>query len=191
MFERSRAPRIPLALAVVSLLLVLGLLATLQYRWVGQVGEAERTRLQAGARSRVEQLAQDFDREVTRAYAWLQVDPDMLGEDGGPRFAVRYERWGAHTDYPGLVSAVFVAQGEPPVRLRRFDPVARTFVDAEWPAELASVRERLEARAEGPGRGERTGEGSGRGERSGEGPGRPERTSPFRGPFGPVADEAP
>jgi signal transduction histidine kinase len=186
MFERSRAPRVPLALAVVSLLLVLGLLATLQYRWVGQVGEAERARLQAGARSRVDQLVQDFDREVTRAYAWLQVDPDMLGEDGGPRFAVRYERWGAHTDYPGLVSAVFVAQGEPPARLRRFDPTARTFVDAEWPAELAPVRQRLEARGEGPGRGE----GPPRGERSGE-PARSERTPAFRGPFGPVADEAP
>jgi len=170
MFERSRAPRVPLALAVVSLLAVLGLLATLQYRWVGQVGEAERVRLQAGARTRVEQLAQDFDREITRAYAWLQVDPDMLGEDGGPRFAVRYERWGAHTDYPGLVTAVYVAPGDAPPRLRRFDPALRAFVDAEWPAELVSVRQRLEARAEGPGRGER---------------------GAFRGPFGPVSDEAP
>jgi signal transduction histidine kinase len=171
MFERTRAPRIPLALAVASLLLVLGLLATLQYRWVGQVGEAERTRLQAGARARVEQLAQDFDREVTRAYAWLQVDPDMLGPEGGRRFAVRFERWGVHTEYPGLVAAVYVAEGDGPVRLRRFDPAGRAFVDAEWPAELASLRQRLEPRSEGPGRADRGGA--------------------FRGPFGPVADEAP
>jgi len=186
-----------MALAVVSLLAVLGLLATLQYRWVGQVGEAERVRLQAGARTRVEQLAQDFDREITRAYAWLQVDPDMLGEDGGPRFAVRYERWGAHTDYPGLVTAVYVApSGDGPVRLRRFDPGQRAFLDAEWPAELAPVRKRLEAlqpllhvleQARG-GREpthEPRGEGPGRPERGGE------RGGAFRGPFGPVIDEAP
>ena len=74
MFEHVRAPRLPLFAAVAGLLVALILLAALQYRWVGAVGEAERTRLQAGARSRAEQLAHDFDREVTRAFAWLQVD---------------------------------------------------------------------------------------------------------------------
>ncbi len=79
MFEHARAPRLPVIAAVAGLLVALVLLAALQYRWVGQVGEAERARLQASARSRAEQLAEDFDREVTRAFALLQVDEDMLG----------------------------------------------------------------------------------------------------------------
>ena len=62
--RRFRVPMFVIAGALLGLIL---LLATLQYRWVGQVGEAERARLQAGARTRAEQLAQDFDREVTRA----------------------------------------------------------------------------------------------------------------------------
>ena len=61
MFENARAPRLPVIAAVAGLLVALVLLAALQYRWVGQVGEAERARLQASARSRAEQLAQDFD----------------------------------------------------------------------------------------------------------------------------------
>src|SRR5262249_8711071 len=99
MFERSRAPRLPPALAVAALVLVLGLLATLQYRWVGQVGEAERARLQEAARTRVGQLAQDFDREVTRAFAWLQVDADMLGPDGGARYPARHDPSAAPTHH--------------------------------------------------------------------------------------------
>src|ERR1051325_7950117 len=124
MFERSRASRLPLALAVAALLVAVGALGALQYAWVGQVAEAERARLQAGARTRVAQLAQDFDREITRAFASLRVDPDMLEAGGGARFAARYERWLAGTEHPGLVSAVYVTSSAEPARLRRFDPAA-------------------------------------------------------------------
>ncbi len=144
MFEHVRLPRLPLFAAVAGLLVALVLLATLQYRWVGQVGEAERARLQASARSRAEQLAQDFDREVTRAFAWLQVDEDMLGPDGGVRYAARYERWAARTEHPGLVAAVYVVtqeNGQP--SLRRFDKASRAFVGTEWPAELSALRQRI------------------------------------------------
>jgi signal transduction histidine kinase len=172
MFEHVRWPRLPLFAAVAGLLVALALLATLQYRWVGQVGEAERARLQASARSRAEQLAQDFDREVTRAFAWLQVDEDMLGADGGVRYAARYERWAARTEHPGLVAAVYVVTRENGKHsLRRFDKASRAFVGTEWPAELSALRQRIEG-MEG-------------------GPGRPERGGGPRGPFGMVADEVP
>src|SRR5438046_5013682 len=104
MFDRASTARVPLSLAVVTLVVLLAVLGTLQYRWVGQVGEAERARLQALARTRVEQLAQDFDREVTRAFASLPADPGMLEGDGGARYAARWERWTARTEHPALVA---------------------------------------------------------------------------------------
>lgn len=174
MFDDSRAPRLPFVAAVAAMLVVLTLLATLQFRWVGQVAEAERARLQAGARTRVEQLAQDFDREVTRVFASLRVDAAMLdGADGGSRYAARFERWSARTEHPGLVSAVYVLEGSSGEarKLLRFDPAERAFVAAEWPKDLAPVRQRLEEP-----------EGT---------PGRPERGGGFHGPFGFVADDAP
>jgi signal transduction histidine kinase len=141
MIDRLVTPRRSLPITVVVLVALLSILATLQYRWLGQVAEAERARLQAGARTRVEQFSDAFDREVTRAYAGLRVDADMLGEGGGSRFAARYETWSARTEHPGLVAGVYVAEpaaGE--VRLRRFDTAARAFVDAPWPAELEPVK---------------------------------------------------
>src|SRR5258705_13450914 len=152
MFERVRLARLPLFAAVAGLLVALVLLAALQYRWVGQVGEAERARLQASARSRAEQLAQDFDREVTRAFALLQIDEDMLGADGGERYATRYERWASRSEHPALVSAVYVVtapKGAP--SLRRFDKAERAFVPSEWPVELSALRTRLEGTESGAG----------------------------------------
>ena len=172
MFEHARAPRLSVIVAVAGLLVALVLLATLQYRWVGQVGEAERTRLQAGAHTRAEQLAQDFDREVTRAFAMLLVDEDMLGTDGGERYAARFERWAARSEHPGLVAAVYVfAPENGKLVLRRFDKTERAFVASDWPAAFSSLRARLEGIEPGGGRPER-----------GVGP---------RGPFGMVEDEVP
>jgi hypothetical protein len=148
MFDRTRASRLPLAAAVATLLVVVGALAALQYRWVGQVAEAERSRMQSGARTRVAQLAQEFDREVTRAFAWLQMDADMLGPEGGARYAVRHDRWLGGTEHPGLVAGIYVAATDEPSRLRRFDPSTRAFVDTEWPADLSRVREALQASSE-------------------------------------------
>jgi signal transduction histidine kinase len=148
-FDRFFARRLALPATAAVLVLLLAVLATLQYRWLGQVAEAERARLQAGARVRVEQIADEFDREITRAYAWLRVDPEMLGEGGGERFAARYERWSARTEHPGLVAAIYVAEhAEGAARLRRFDPAARALVDAPWPDELAPLKAALEG---GPG----------------------------------------
>jgi signal transduction histidine kinase len=170
MFAPARAPRLPLFAAVGALLVALVLLAALQYRWVGQVGEAERARLQSSAHGRAEQLAQDFDREVTRAFALLQVDEDMLGPEGGERYFTRYERWASRSEHPGLVSAVYVVTAEKGTpSLRRFDKAQRAFVPEEWPAALAPVRARLE----------------------GTEPGRAERGAAPRGPFGMVEDEVP
>jgi signal transduction histidine kinase len=171
MFEYARAPRLPVITAVAGLLVALVLLAALQYRWVGQVGEAERARLQAGAHTRVEQFAQDFDREVTRAFALLQVDEDMLGADGGERYAARIERWAARSEHPGLVAAVYVVTPEKgTLWLRRFDKAERAFVAEPWPPELSALRARLEGSEPGPGRSDRSGP---------------------RGPFGMVEDEVP
>src|SRR5215470_6389403 len=126
-----------------GLLLLLG---TLQYRWVGQVSEAERLRLRAGAKTRAEALGRDFDREVTRAFLGLQMDPETLKERAFDRYAERYEFWQRRAVHPGLVKDVLLVEKGPAeaLRLSRFDPSRRTFEPAEWPAALASVRARVE-----------------------------------------------
>jgi signal transduction histidine kinase len=131
-------------LLVVVLIGLLALLATLQYRWLGQVSEADRERRHASLNAGASEFAQDLDRELTRAYLLFQTEPGPNAELAS-RFAARYDQWQATSRFPKLLKDFYVftqgdADGSP---LRRFDPVSRTFAAAEWPASMADWRRHL------------------------------------------------
>ena len=56
---------------------------TLQYRWLGEVSDAERDRLRASLRTRAAELVDDFDREISRTYRAFHVDSEMFDKDPG------------------------------------------------------------------------------------------------------------
>jgi signal transduction histidine kinase len=131
--------RPPLFLIAVLLLAAIGVLAALQYRWVGQISEAERDRVRAAAAAGAAQFAQDFDRELTRAYLLFQGDPLAAANDRREvELGLRYDRWQATAQFPRLISDYYVfshdESGAP--RLDRFDPSARVLLPAVWPASL-------------------------------------------------------
>jgi signal transduction histidine kinase len=149
----SRREAVVLPLAVGLLLALLAGLAFLQYRWVGQIGEADRARLRSTARMRAEQLARDFDRELTRAFFWLQVSRDDDADTDGSAYAERHAQWARIAPHPDLVSAVLlVERGEDEEwRLSRWVPAQQRFASEPWSEELAPLRERLALlAAEGP-----------------------------------------
>jgi signal transduction histidine kinase len=123
-----------------ALSLLLVLLATLQYRWLGQVGEADAARLRASARERAELFARDFDREITRAFLWLRVDGETARKRDGPGYARRWARWSRLAPHPAIVQAVYIAgNGD----LLRFDPPSSSFRPAPWPRSLFALRESI------------------------------------------------
>jgi signal transduction histidine kinase len=132
-----------------ALLGLIALLATLQYRWLGRISDAQRERMTATLNSRAGAFAQDFDRELTLAYMLFQVEsalPGASGEQGLPeRLAARYERWQATARYPRLIREIYVAsrEGDSPATLDRFNPAARTAERSEWPSSLAPIRANL------------------------------------------------
>ena len=67
--------RPPMMLLTVVLIGLLALLATLQYKWLGQVSEADRERRHASLNAGATEFAQDLDRELTRAYLLFQAEP--------------------------------------------------------------------------------------------------------------------
>ena len=60
-----------IAATIAMALLLIGL-AVLQYRWVGQVSQAERERLKRALRTSADRIADDFDREIFRAFIAFQ-----------------------------------------------------------------------------------------------------------------------
>jgi signal transduction histidine kinase len=140
---RLRFSSLPVAVgASFGLLLLLG---TLQYRWVGQLSEAERTQLRAGAKARAEALARDFDAEITRAFIGLLIEPETVRERSFEEYAERYERWQRRAASPALVKAVLLVERQGRgLQLSRYAPARRTFEPAAWSSDLSPVRARVE-----------------------------------------------
>ena len=138
-------------LLVAAMLILLPLLAVLQYRWLGEVSQAERERMQANLKTSAEKFCSDFDRELTALYTQIQrlTEPDfnkpadILSDD----FAVRYNHWLANNPKTRLISEVyrtgFDAEGK--LALARFKTDSGSFELVDWPEKLAPLRLRLEA----------------------------------------------
>ena len=60
-------------LAAAVLLVLLATLATFQYRWLGDVSQAERERMRASLRTRAAEFTQAFDAELTRMYVAFRL----------------------------------------------------------------------------------------------------------------------
>jgi signal transduction histidine kinase len=133
--------------AVAAMALLLGMLAVLQYRWVGQLSADERERLRSHADNQADNLTEEFNRELTRAFFWLQVGPELQRDAPLDDEVNRYARWYAAAPRPELVKTIY-RLSEPTTEkgawvVERFarDP-ARLEVVA-WPAELDPIRAQL------------------------------------------------
>ena len=141
-----RGSRRPLTLYLVAgaALLLLPVMALLQYRWIGQVSDAERERRERTLKQTTAQVAQELDLELFRAFGGWQVDGDALKTDNWTEYAVRTDAWRAAAISPALVREVLlVDRAGSQLRLRRWDATARTFVAADWPADLGQLQARF------------------------------------------------
>jgi signal transduction histidine kinase len=120
-----------------ALLVLLPALAILQYRWVGQVSEAERERMQHNLRNAASQFRDAFDLEVGRALIALQVGPITARDGASEQYTDRYETWVDTSEHPQLVSNIFlVDSASAQLRIRRFNRASHAFEPVAWPAVL-------------------------------------------------------
>jgi two-component system sensor histidine kinase SenX3 len=133
-------------LAPASLVILVVALGALQYRWVGQVSEAERLQMTRSLDRRSHEFADEFDREIGRAYQMF-TPPAGITPQSPESFPHQFDTWLVEARFPGLVKSAYLAvqpepRGEP--ALYRYVPATRTFEPAEWPASFQKVRARLQ-----------------------------------------------
>jgi signal transduction histidine kinase len=133
------------------LAILLGVLAVLQYRWVGQLSADERDRIKDHLKDSADEFAEDFNRELTRAFFWLQVGPVMRQEDVPEPDEQRYERWYSTAENPELIAAIYQVDLDPEtsgdrgqdLKLRQFMRGEPRLEQAAWPAVLEPVKQAL------------------------------------------------
>ena len=139
-----------LAMAAAMLVLI-AVLATLQYRWLGRISDAERERLTTTLSARADAYAKDFDRELALAYMLFQLEPTIAvstapaAESLPARLAARRDRWQETARYPKLIRELYVTARamDGAVTLQRFNPSTELLEPVEWPAALTAIRGQL------------------------------------------------
>src|SRR6516162_10539882 len=87
-------------------LILLPLLAVLQYRWIGEVSAAERDRLESSLRVASEHFASDFDAELTRLANSFQIR-EGYPENAAP-IVERYQTWSDTSPYPRIIRNLYL-----------------------------------------------------------------------------------
>ena len=137
---RPEWERLLLPLTVVFLTVLLVVLAVLQYRWIGEIGKAERARLRAGLEAAADRAAGEVDGEISRAWIAFQPGPEEDASHRREGLARQLDAWRRTAPQPGLVAAVLVAgRGESPT-LERLDEASGRFVPVPWPDDLRELR---------------------------------------------------
>lgn len=130
-------------LVAAALLGLIAVLATLQYRWLGRISEAEGERRRAALSAQAAAFAADFDRELTRAYLLFQFEPGQPDAGFAERVAGRFDRWQATAQFPALVEDVYVvrdAESDTPW-LEQYVPSGRLLQRVDWPPSMRGLRE--------------------------------------------------
>jgi signal transduction histidine kinase len=151
MRSRRLAQKLPLAIPVV-LVVLLAMLATLQYHWSGKVSALEQQRMQASLMRDGAHFSEDFDRELARAFRYFHPSPAVPAGQRIDRVVSQYDHWMAEAPYPHLVRDVYLIQpaaGGPQLAILK--PEERRFSPVSWTPDLAEVRRRVAEAAAQPG----------------------------------------
>ncbi|HLL99460.1 MAG TPA: HAMP domain-containing sensor histidine kinase [Pyrinomonadaceae bacterium] len=133
-------------LIVAVLLGLLGLLATWQYQWLGQVSDGERERLQRLVRSDTMRFAEDFNREIRNAYFNFQINAEIFRAQNWNEFNRPLAFWREKTAYPDLIRDFYFAEtgaGGEQQNLLKYNRETGAFEAAAWTEELNSLKPKL------------------------------------------------
>jgi signal transduction histidine kinase len=135
------APKVLTALLVV----LLPVLAFMQYRWVGQVSEGERERMQRNLETAAVQFREEFDSQLGQARNSLQVSTNAARDGSSTNYSLRYNQWLNSADHPQIVADIYVVDAEGDhLRLRRFNSATHTFDPSLWPETIDRLRPEFE-----------------------------------------------
>ncbi|MEP6901252.1 MAG: HAMP domain-containing sensor histidine kinase [Actinomycetota bacterium] len=125
---------------VISLLGLLGVLAALQYVWLGQISDAEKDRMTKRLQTDTERFAEDFNREIQSAYFNFQSDEELWQKKDWAQFNERYDFWRDKTAYPNLIREFYFFENKDLAIISHYDSAKREFTETNWTDELKNLQ---------------------------------------------------
>ena len=128
---------------VVLLCTVLIALAILQYRWSGQVSEAEHERMHASLQTALNQFRAQFQNEFQRLDFLFQPDTTVLNQEDWQSYAASCESILSSSDLH-LVRGIWlwIAANNGETQLYHLSHTSKRFEPEPWPSEFEPVRKR-------------------------------------------------
>ena len=120
-------------------------LAILQYRWTGEIGRVEQSRLKSALAVSVRSFQDEFSYEFQQLCESFELDPEASGTALDSLVARDYANWATTAADPGLVAAVLVLKkdGARPEYLERLDLRSERFQESPSSAAPQPVRQFL------------------------------------------------
>ena len=137
------------ALVICGLALALVVLAVVQYRWIGQLTESDRGRMQASLEVSVRQFRQEFNRELLALGGAFRPDFRVVVDQNWEVYAERWDVWRQTSPNANLLSQVFVwrAIDDGSSELLRLNQTSKRFETAVWPARFETAPKIMESQA--------------------------------------------
>lgn len=129
---------------VAALLALLGLMAYLQYSWLGQISTGERERLKRNLQTDTQRFADDFNREIQNAYFNFQIDAKSWRENSSGEFNERLKFWREKTSYPDLAKDFYFFEPENQ-NVFKFNRENQSFESAKWTENLEKLKPQMTA----------------------------------------------
>lgn len=136
-------------IAVVAMAAVVATLGILEYRWTGEISQAEQARMEGALDASVKNFSQEFSYDFDRLCESFEISPETPGASAESQVLSRYTTWIKTTSRSGFVDGVFVWEvgDRQKEALKSLDLDSKQFQDASWPARLEPLRQLLGAEA--------------------------------------------
>jgi signal transduction histidine kinase len=117
----------------VGLLLLLPLLAILQYQWIGRITEVDRLRLRETLYSSAERFGNDLRAELSRPMTTFRLRPEEF-EELPAALAGRMNQWLETAPHPAVLRRIFAVERQTggSFHVESYDSESGTLVPEEW-----------------------------------------------------------
>lgn len=127
---------------IVAMIVIVVVLATVQYQWVGEISRSEQTRLKSALSAGIRSFNQDFPYAFEQLCENFEIPPQTSDSEAEAVLIRRHVAWTRSAVQPGLLASLSVStfSGARAHVLESFDPQSQRFIQVAWPPRLEPLQ---------------------------------------------------